>query len=162
MLADTVCWWKKEKITTTTTVHAHVTFQRDQQAASEKETKCCSSSKQHSPPSPKIQSPRLVPASTAICLQTSAIGSKLTYSSNPKCKHSFHIDCILHLISLSTSTTKAKGDTHQCPCCRREFTNTDRLKEAGWSGEDGIQELVQLVRVLSNVYQEEGGSISIS
>lgn len=47
----------------------------------------------------------------AICLTQYATGDQIIFSSNPKCQHVFHGDCILSWLV----------KRRQCPCCRQVF-----------------------------------------
>ena len=55
---------------------------------------------------------RTVEGTCAVCLGHYAVGDEVIWSSNPKCQHVFHDDCIL-----SWLLRRRK----QCPCCRQSF-----------------------------------------
>lgn len=68
------------------------------------------------PVMPSTTEHRQVPNNCAICLSSYEIGDKVVWSSNEKCNHAFHVDCIVEwLIKMQEGTP--------CPCCRQEFTN---------------------------------------
>jgi hypothetical protein len=71
-----------------------------------------------------------VPNCCAICLGDYAVGNVVIWSSNPKCQHAFHDDCILEwLLKMQPATP--------CPCCRQEFTDLEdfrRTKKVIWTG----------------------------
>ena len=59
---------------------------------------------------------RHVVGNCAICLTEYACGETLTWSSNSKCVHCFHQDCIVSWLS------KRRNREHTpCPCCRQSF-----------------------------------------
>lgn len=55
----------------------------------------------------------------AICLNQYAVGDEIMFSSNKKCQHVFHGECIL-----SWLVVKRK---QQCPCCRQVFFPKKKL-----------------------------------
>jgi len=57
--------------------------------------------------------PRVVPNSCIICLNSYEPGCYVSWSSDKECCHVFHRDCILMWL--------LKKDEPLCPCCRREF-----------------------------------------
>ena len=57
--------------------------------------------------------PRVVPNSCIICLNSYEPGCYVSWSSDKECCHAFHRDCILMWL--------LKKDEPLCPCCRREF-----------------------------------------
>lgn len=58
-----------------------------------------------------------VPIVCAICLEKFKVNDELAFSSNHKCSHVFHLDCITEYIG------KTKGAEKPCPCCRQWFLN---------------------------------------
>ena len=68
------------------------------------------------PVTPSTTEHREVPNNCAICLSSYEIGDKVVWSSNERCNHAFHEDCVVEwLIKMQEGTP--------CPCCRQEFTN---------------------------------------
>eukprot|EP00586_Coscinodiscus_wailesii_P020398 CAMPEP_0172502578 /NCGR_PEP_ID=MMETSP1066-20121228/161145_1 /TAXON_ID=671091 /ORGANISM="Coscinodiscus wailesii, Strain CCMP2513" /LENGTH=276 /DNA_ID=CAMNT_0013277881 /DNA_START=21 /DNA_END=851 /DNA_ORIENTATION=+ len=63
--------------------------------------------------------PRQVPNNCAICISEYEIGDEVVWSSNPECKHVFHLECMLMWLM--------KKDEPLCPCCRREFIEFDEI-----------------------------------
>jgi hypothetical protein len=59
---------------------------------------------------------RHVVGNCAICLTEYACGETLTWSSNPKCVHCFHQDCIVSWLS-----KRRNREQTPCPCCRQSF-----------------------------------------
>jgi hypothetical protein len=57
---------------------------------------------------------RLVSGMCTICLCTFDVGSDVVWSSNEKCKHAFHEDCIEQWLM-------KQREGPLCPCCRRDF-----------------------------------------
>jgi len=70
---------------------------------------------------------RKVVGSCSVCLGSYTCGDEVMWSSNPKCPHVFHVDCIL-----SWLVRKRK----QCPCCRRIYVHKKigywKKKSEGW------------------------------
>jgi len=64
-------------------------------------------------PSDSSSTPRVVPNSCIICLNSYEPGCYVSWSSDKECCHVFHRDCILMWL--------LKKDEPLCPCCRREF-----------------------------------------
>ena len=65
---------------------------------------------------------RLVPNCCAVCLSDYRVGDVVTWSSNPKCVHAFHRDCVVDwLIKMQPETP--------CPCCRQEFTDLEEIRK---------------------------------
>jgi len=64
-------------------------------------------------PSDTSPTPRVVPNSCIICLNSYEPGCYVSWSSDKECCHVFHRDCILMWL--------LKKDEPLCPCCRREF-----------------------------------------
>lgn len=62
----------------------------------------------------EMRGSRLVPAACAVCLIEYAIGDEITWSSNCKCPHAFHAECM-------TEYAERKRDVAPCPMCRRDF-----------------------------------------
>jgi hypothetical protein len=62
---------------------------------------------------------RSVPNCCAVCLCSYDVGETVVWSSNPKCIHAFHYQCILDWFIKKILT---EGGTTPCPCCRQEFT----------------------------------------
>jgi Anaphase-promoting complex subunit 11 RING-H2 finger len=59
---------------------------------------------------------RTVPNCCAVCLCTYKEGETIVWSSNGKCLHAFHNECVMEwLIKVQNGTP--------CPCCRQEFTD---------------------------------------
>ena len=58
---------------------------------------------------------RTVAGSCAICLDNYEIGEAVAWSSNPKCSHAFHSECLLDWFS----TRRRKQ--YFCPCCRQNY-----------------------------------------
>merc|ERR1712125_182804 len=70
----------------------------------------------------KLTTGRLVPNCCAVCLSEYRVGDVVTWSSNPKCIHAFHRDCVVDwLIKMQPETP--------CPCCRQEFTDLEEIRE---------------------------------
>mmetsp|Transcript_13315 Transcript_13315/g.36797 ORF Transcript_13315/g.36797 Transcript_13315/m.36797 type:complete len:104 (-) Transcript_13315:3709-4020(-) len=71
-----------------------------------------------------------VPNCCAVCLGSYDVGETVVWSSNEKCSHAFHQECILEwLIKMQPETP--------CPCCRQEFTDLEALrkeKKIVWAG----------------------------
>jgi hypothetical protein len=67
----------------------------------------------------------------AVCLGSYSVGNEVVWSSNSKCAHAFHQECILEwLIKMQPETP--------CPCCRQEFTDLETIREERrikWSGD---------------------------
>lgn len=57
---------------------------------------------------------RMVPNVCTICLCNYEIGSDIVWSSNLKCEHAFHLECIEEWLM-----NQREGPL--CPCCRRDF-----------------------------------------
>jgi hypothetical protein len=70
--------------------------------------------------------PRYLPSSSlvaaevhnlcAICLESYSPGDSVVWSSNPKCCHVFHTDCMVHYL------VHVKNGGTSCPTCRQTFT----------------------------------------
>jgi Ring finger domain len=56
---------------------------------------------------------RLVPDFCAICHCSYLVGDQVAWSSNPDCRHCFHVDCIVAWL--------VQRSNRQCPCCRQVF-----------------------------------------
>ena len=70
----------------------------------------------------KLTTGALVPNCCAICLSDYRVGDVVTWSSNPKCIHAFHRDCVVDwLIKMQPETP--------CPCCRQEFTDLEEIRK---------------------------------
>ena len=71
-----------------------------------------------------------VPNCCAVCLGGYSVGDEVVWSSNPKCSHAFHKECIIEwLVKMQPETP--------CPCCRQEFTDLEAVrkeKKILWSG----------------------------
>lgn len=64
---------------------------------------------------------RTVANCCAVCLCTYNEGETIVWSSNGKCKHAFHNECVVEwLIERQNGTP--------CPCCRQEFTDLNRIQ----------------------------------
>lgn len=59
---------------------------------------------------------RHVAGNCVICLTQYTCGETLTWSSNPKCVHCFHQDCIVSWLS-----KRRNREQKPCPCCRQSF-----------------------------------------
>lgn len=64
---------------------------------------------------------RLVSAVCAVCLVEYAVGDEITWSSNCKCPHAFHAECM-------TEYVKRKRDVAPCPMCRRDFLAKEEVR----------------------------------
>jgi Ring finger domain len=60
------------------------------------------------------QTERLVSNFCAICHGSFLVGNQVSWSSNPDCRHCFHVDCIVAWLLVQRSN-------RQCPCCRQVF-----------------------------------------
>jgi hypothetical protein len=70
--------------------------------------------------------PRYLPSSSlvaaevhnlcAICLESYSPGDSVVWSSNPKCCHVFHTDCMVHYL------VHVRNGGTSCPTCRQTFT----------------------------------------
>lgn len=70
----------------------------------------------------KLPSGDLVPNCCAVCLSEYRVGDVVTWSSNPKCVHAFHRECVVNwLVKMQPETP--------CPCCRQEFTDLEALRK---------------------------------
>eukprot|EP00535_Pseudo-nitzschia_heimii_P001445 CAMPEP_0197185510 /NCGR_PEP_ID=MMETSP1423-20130617/12091_1 /TAXON_ID=476441 /ORGANISM="Pseudo-nitzschia heimii, Strain UNC1101" /LENGTH=279 /DNA_ID=CAMNT_0042636591 /DNA_START=13 /DNA_END=852 /DNA_ORIENTATION=+ len=70
----------------------------------------------------KLTTGRLAPNCCAVCLSDYRVGDVVTWSSNPKCIHVFHRDCVVDwLIKIQPETP--------CPCCRQEFTDLQEIRK---------------------------------
>lgn len=63
---------------------------------------------------PCRQRHRRVPNCCAVCLCPYEVGECVVWSSNARCRHAFHEDCVVGWL------TKMR-DGAPCPCCRQEF-----------------------------------------
>ena len=61
---------------------------------------------------------RLVPGFCTICLSGFVAGSDIVWSSNKKCEHCFHCECMEQWL---TKQRHGATDGPICPCCRRDF-----------------------------------------
>lgn len=69
----------------------------------------------------KLPTGRLVPNCCAVCLSDYEVGDVVTWSSNPKCIHAFHRECVVDwLVKMQPETP--------CPCCRQEFTDLEEIR----------------------------------
>jgi hypothetical protein len=59
----------------------------------------------------------------AICLESYSPGDSVVWSSNPKCCHVFHTDCMVHYL------VRVKNGGTSCPTCRQTFTVLDVLQD---------------------------------
>ena len=58
---------------------------------------------------------RTVPGDCIVCFQRYKIGDRVLWSSNPKCVHCYHVDCL-------QAWMQPWSHHHQkCPCCRQEY-----------------------------------------
>ena len=65
---------------------------------------------------------KTVPNCCAICIDHYEEGDVVVWSSNPKCVHAFHRECVTDwLIKMQPETP--------CPCCRQEFTDLGKIRE---------------------------------
>jgi Ring finger domain len=62
---------------------------------------------------------RLVPGFCTICLSAFEVGHDIVWSSNSKCDHCFHADCMQQWLTKQQRSVNAEGPV--CPCCRRDF-----------------------------------------
>ena len=70
----------------------------------------------------KLRTGKLVPNCCAVCLSGYRVGDVVTWSSNPKCVHAFHRECVVDwLIKMQPETP--------CPCCRQEFTDLEDIRK---------------------------------
>lgn len=70
----------------------------------------------------KLATGMLVSNCCAVCLSSYRIGDTVTWSSNPKCIHAFHRDCVVDwLVKMQPETP--------CPCCRQEFTDLEEIRK---------------------------------
>lgn len=60
------------------------------------------------------RSMRLVPGTCSICLSNYQVGAEVVWSSNARCDHCFHSECIERWL-----LRQREGPL--CPCCRRDF-----------------------------------------
>ena len=68
--------------------------------------------------------PRSVSNFCAICLEEYHEGETIVWSSNKKCQHAFHRDCLLNYL------VKVKAENEfPCPCCRRNFFESTQDEE---------------------------------
>lgn len=70
----------------------------------------------------KLGNGKTVPNCCAICLDVYEEGDVVVWSSNPKCIHAFHRECVTDwLIKMQPETP--------CPCCRQEFTDLEEIRK---------------------------------
>ena len=69
-----------------------------------------------------------VPNCCAICIESYKVGDSVTFSTNPKCCHAFHTDCIVNYFVSSnqsrrtaSTTTATINEKYACPVCRQDF-----------------------------------------
>lgn len=62
---------------------------------------------------------RWVPGFCTICLSAFEEGHDIVWSSNSKCDHCFHTDCMQQWLTKQQRSVQAEGPV--CPCCRRDF-----------------------------------------
>lgn len=68
-----------------------------------------------------VSGKRTVPNCCAVCLCPYTQGETIVWSSNGKCPHAFHKDCVVEwLIKMQIGTP--------CPCCRQEFTDLNQFQ----------------------------------
>ena len=60
-----------------------------------------------------------VPNCCAICIESYKVGDSVTFSTNPKCCHAFHTDCIVNYF-VSSNQSK-NNEQYACPVCRQDF-----------------------------------------
>jgi hypothetical protein len=70
----------------------------------------------------KLANNSRVPNCCAICLMSYEVDDTVVWSSNDKCAHAFHEECVVGWL------IKQQPDT-PCPCCRQEFiTNLEEIR----------------------------------
>ena len=90
--------------------------------------------KEHPEDGTLVSELRAVPIFCAVCLVKYEISDRVCWSSNSKCSHMFHKDCILQwlatlgrthsrakLVSATPSKKKLLDFDLTCPCCRQDF-----------------------------------------
>jgi uncharacterized CHY-type Zn-finger protein len=86
----------------------------------------------HDPPMKQLSYSNFQPAESvcAICLDLYTVSDIVSWSSNQRCTHSFHRDCILHWLLIQDKnhrTARARPQATKddcsllCPCCRVPF-----------------------------------------
>jgi hypothetical protein len=79
---------------------------------------------------------RLLPESCAICLGEFLDKEKVSWSSNPRCFHVFHQECIFDWLVMNQKENQRKPMKRKkdksllsCPCCRQSFVSSRERSE---------------------------------
>ena len=86
----------------------------------------------------QLTAARRVPNCCAVCLSGYEAGEKVVWSSNRKCRHAFHRDCIVDWFVKMPDDGSSSLMATPCPCCRRNFTDLEayrREKRIRWGAE---------------------------